>query len=326
MRAKGSLIAQNMGTGEKMDDTPRYIMAIAEKGSISKAAEAVHMSQSALSQRLKNEESVLGVELFDRTHTPLRPTYAGTLYLEWAKSVIRAENTLLDRLSQVSEGEWRVLNIGISSARYADLLAGVTAQFVRENSNCRINFVEVGKRELINDAFARNAIDFSVLTPQQPEPSLYSSRPLCVERYVYVAPKTWDVPFRQGEDGMPVVDAETIARYPFIMPRYANRTTAIVEALYELASSRPRVIINCAGAPMLTRLVARGAGGSIVGTAAERISECDDLAYYNVEGIAGPSYLYYSSRRDVAPSDDETAYVGLVKDELRRRGLFIERI
>ena len=57
-----------------MDDTARYILAIAEKGSISQAAESVHLSQSALSQRLANEEARLGAKLFNRSRVPLQIT------------------------------------------------------------------------------------------------------------------------------------------------------------------------------------------------------------------------------------------------------------
>lgn len=48
----------------------RGLIAFAECGNLSKAAEAVHTSQSALSRSMKNLEDELGVPLFSRTKTP----------------------------------------------------------------------------------------------------------------------------------------------------------------------------------------------------------------------------------------------------------------
>jgi DNA-binding transcriptional LysR family regulator len=48
----------------------KSIVAIADYGSFAAAAEAIHLSQSALSTQVKQLEDSLGRELFDRTHRP----------------------------------------------------------------------------------------------------------------------------------------------------------------------------------------------------------------------------------------------------------------
>lgn len=55
------------------------ILAVAESGSFTEAAERRHLTQSAFSRRIKAVEDALGVELFDRTRKPvhLRPVIAG---------------------------------------------------------------------------------------------------------------------------------------------------------------------------------------------------------------------------------------------------------
>ena len=58
-----------------------YMKAIEEEGSISKAAERVHISQSALSQSLAKLEQELGTPLFERSDKRWVPTEAGDLYL-----------------------------------------------------------------------------------------------------------------------------------------------------------------------------------------------------------------------------------------------------
>ena len=58
-----------------------YIIAIADEQSISKAAEKLYMTQSALNQQLLRLERELGLLLFHRIKHSMVPTYAGNVYL-----------------------------------------------------------------------------------------------------------------------------------------------------------------------------------------------------------------------------------------------------
>ena len=55
----------------------RQLDAIARRGTISAAAEELHLSQPALSRSIRRLERELGQELFDRTTTPRRSTTPG---------------------------------------------------------------------------------------------------------------------------------------------------------------------------------------------------------------------------------------------------------
>ena len=59
-----------------------YLIALAEEGSISKAAERLYMAQSSLSQFLQQFESELGTRLFVRTSKGIHPTYSGECFIE----------------------------------------------------------------------------------------------------------------------------------------------------------------------------------------------------------------------------------------------------
>ena len=66
-----------------------YILAIAQKKNMTKAAEELFVSQSSLSQYLTKLEQEIGTPLFFRTRGELTLTPAGALYVEAAKQVIR---------------------------------------------------------------------------------------------------------------------------------------------------------------------------------------------------------------------------------------------
>lgn len=82
----------------------RGLIAFAECGNLSKAAEAVHTSQSALSRSMKNLEDELGVPLFSRTKNTIALTETGTLAVRHAQIVVSAHN---DMIRTVREEERR---------------------------------------------------------------------------------------------------------------------------------------------------------------------------------------------------------------------------
>ena len=82
----------------------RQLIAFAECGNLSKAAEAVHTSQSALSRSMKNLEDELGVPLFSRTKNSIALTETGTLAVRHAQIVVSAHN---DMIRTVREEERR---------------------------------------------------------------------------------------------------------------------------------------------------------------------------------------------------------------------------
>lgn len=81
----------------------RTLIMAAEQGSFSRAAEKLHLTQSAVSQRTKNMEACCGVQLLDRSGPTLKPTAAGQHVLEVARQIIELEDTLhagLEKLAQ----------------------------------------------------------------------------------------------------------------------------------------------------------------------------------------------------------------------------------
>ena len=73
---------------ERRDIFPRslqYLIAIAEHGSYTRAAEALYVSQPTLSQQIKNLEDSLQTPLLDRSGRNVRLTDAGEIYLSHAR-------------------------------------------------------------------------------------------------------------------------------------------------------------------------------------------------------------------------------------------------
>ncbi|MBV4545459.1 transcriptional regulator CynR [Pseudomonas triticicola] len=89
----------------------RYLLAVADHGGFTRAAEVLHVSQPTLSQQIRQLEETLGVSLFDRTSRTVKPTDAGAAYIECARRVLvelEAGQRALHDVKDLSRGTLRL--------------------------------------------------------------------------------------------------------------------------------------------------------------------------------------------------------------------------
>jgi DNA-binding transcriptional LysR family regulator len=79
----------------------RVVAALAQHGTVSSAAVALHLTQSAVSKQLKGLEILVGMPLFRRTTHGLEPTPAGMIYIEQSRIALGAMETAALRVSSL---------------------------------------------------------------------------------------------------------------------------------------------------------------------------------------------------------------------------------
>jgi LysR family transcriptional activator of nhaA len=90
----------------------RYFRAIANEGSLTRAAERLSISQSALSTQLRSLEDSLGQPLFHRQNKSLVLTEAGRIALDYAQSIFRSGEELVDVLKNQASSRRQILRVG----------------------------------------------------------------------------------------------------------------------------------------------------------------------------------------------------------------------
>ena len=123
-------------------DKYKYILAVAEYQSFSKAADALFISQPYLSKVVSTIERDLGVRLFDRNHMPLSVTAAGKCYIDYIKTVLHAEHQMYAGLTDISEHSSGTISLGIGSTHCSYLMPDVFRRFQDLYPHIRINFTE----------------------------------------------------------------------------------------------------------------------------------------------------------------------------------------
>lgn len=93
----------------------RYFHAIVREGTLTRAAESLHVSQSALSIQLKKLEESLECSLFDRQHKTMTLTEEGRMVLDYAETIFRTGEEMLATLQNQNKRYRDVLRVGAVS-------------------------------------------------------------------------------------------------------------------------------------------------------------------------------------------------------------------
>lgn len=138
----------------------RYLMAVAEHQSFTRAAEALYVSQPTLSQQIKQLEDLLEVQLLDRSGRIVRLTAAGEVYLQHARRALvelNAGKRAIYELHDLSRGSLRLGMTPISDYLATPLLD----QFNERYPGITVSTLEMPQSD-IEAALADDRVDIGI--------------------------------------------------------------------------------------------------------------------------------------------------------------------
>ncbi|RLP74507.1 LysR family transcriptional regulator [Mycetocola tolaasinivorans] len=136
-----------------------YLVATAEAGSVTAAAQRLFLSQSALSGALSSLENTLGVQIFLRHPRGISLTNSGQEILVDARRLLSGVEDLQNRARENTEELTGTLTIGCFTPI---LLPGAITEFVRRHPEVELNFVEGSQNEL-EEQLRRGILDMAIL-------------------------------------------------------------------------------------------------------------------------------------------------------------------
>ncbi|KAB2371014.1 LysR family transcriptional regulator [Actinomadura montaniterrae] len=116
----------------------RYLVAIADAGNLGRAAEALFVSQPALSYALRRLESELGVRLFDRHAGGVTATAAGTEVIAEARRTVRQAERVTAAAERHRRGQTGVLRVGFEASGAGELTTRARSEFARAHPGVRV--------------------------------------------------------------------------------------------------------------------------------------------------------------------------------------------
>jgi DNA-binding transcriptional LysR family regulator len=120
----------------------RYFVGVAEYGSVTRAARELAISQSAITEAIKDLENRLGVKLFERRSRGLETTYQGHVFLRHAKAILSEVSNAETVFDNASVPKGTRLNVGVTSLTAGYVLSDILARFRRAYPWIEVNALE----------------------------------------------------------------------------------------------------------------------------------------------------------------------------------------
>jgi DNA-binding transcriptional LysR family regulator len=166
---------------------------IAVHGSITRAAAAGGLTQSALTRQVQGIEQRLGVALFDRTTRTVRPTPAGEAFLRDTAPIHRTMEEALRRLGQEHLDAPREVRLGVSSSIALAHLPGLLHAHLRRSVGVKTIVEHLPSPQLIS-RLESGHLDVAVLCPSKRLPTSLSATHSMDDEFQLIAPAALKVP------------------------------------------------------------------------------------------------------------------------------------
>jgi DNA-binding transcriptional LysR family regulator len=140
----------------------RHVLALAQHGSVGRAAAALHMTQPALSRSVKLIELEVGSVLFDRSATGVTPTDQGRLVIRRARELVDAADEFDREVLRQRVGGTAQLSIGAGPYAAETLVPATLARFLRDNDSVRIRVTVRGNFDELPRLLRARQLDFFV--------------------------------------------------------------------------------------------------------------------------------------------------------------------
>jgi DNA-binding transcriptional LysR family regulator len=294
------------------------LLAIAEEGSFTGAADALATVQSNVSEQVRQLEAELGASLLVRSRRGALPTECGDVVLDRARRIRREIEAMRVDLAAILGLEVGQASFGIVGTASRWVVPPVVAELRVRAPGIRLRVQEAASERLVSEVAAGDLAQ-AVVTEPVTHPRL-RAEPLLEEALVAVVPAGAVLP-------EPPVPLGAVLELGLVLPPTENPLRHEVEAAAAQQGLAVPVVVEIEGIRLIADLVAAGAGASILPETALP----PDLHGVRTAAIAGmgPRRLALVVARDarlsLADLAVREAVLGVVADQWAPSGLTMAR-
>ena len=234
----------------------RALLAVAETGSVTRAAEVLHIVQPAVSRQLKLLEEDVGISLFERGRYGMELTESGEILAEHARRALleldRARAEIQPSDAKISG----IVTIGLLPST-SDLLAGPLLSEVKDRYPAVNLRISVGYAGHMREWLESGEVDAALLYNPKTTPTV-QVQPLLSESLCVVGP-----PSSQLSTKRPVALAD-LASWPMILPSAPHGIRNLLEQACPGTGMKLNVVVETNAMNVQKSLVARGHGFTIL--------------------------------------------------------------
>ena len=239
----------------------RLFAAVAQHGSFSRAATALHLSQPAVSKGIREFEGQVGTALLTRGVGGVRPTEAGQRLLARAQTLFAVERVAEEELESFRGLQRGTLAIGASTTIATYLLPPLLGKFSRQHPAIELRLTSANTRH-IAEALLAHELDIALVEGPTHEFNLIT-RPWRSEEMALIA-----APGHRLLQLGPEVMLKALESEIFLMREPGSGTREVVAAALASRGIQPHRVMEIGSTEAIKQMVAAGFGVAIVSAAA----------------------------------------------------------
>ncbi len=273
----------------------RIFQAVVEANGFNRAANHLHISQSAVSQSISNLESKLDTPLITRGKR-LQLTKAGRRLMDHANDVLRDEQQVLEDITRIKAGDLQTLNLAIDSTINRFYAPSLLSQFCAIEPNTQLKVAELPSRNMIYEVLS-GRVELAI-GPFQKQMDAFSTTTLFREaRHLVLSPKHPDF------EGIAAGKAKALRQTPLIT---SSLDSAEMRPANQRIRDRFKSVWEVSSLSMRIHLVEQGLGVAFINSKLLRdhpqcqaFVSIDGLSFGSIERQVG---LYYKAGKTLSPS------------------------
>jgi LysR family transcriptional regulator, low CO2-responsive transcriptional regulator len=233
----------------------RSFEAAAAFGSFSRAAEALELTQPAVSMQLKQLEDAVGLLLFDKQARPMVLTPAGQVMLRHARAILAEVRVAEDAVAALAAGLQGLLNLGVvAPANY--FVPALLQAFHRRHPQLRVQLV-VDKRDALLAQLAEYRLDLAI-TGYPPAEADVEALTFAHHPHVVVVAANHPLAGREA------VAWTELAHEPVVLRERGSVTRQFMEHIWQNRKLRPPIAAELPGNETVKQAVMTGLGLSLM--------------------------------------------------------------
>ncbi|MBX3608474.1 MAG: LysR family transcriptional regulator [Hydrogenophaga sp.] len=214
----------------------RVFLEVAQRGGVTAAAQALHLTPPAVSMQIKELENQVGLQLFDRQGRTLTLSTAGEYFVVHAKRMLGALRDTENGMARFKKLEHGLLTVGmVSTAKY--FVPRLLGEFRRDHPGIDVRLRVANNREALVTQMEAGEVDLSIMG-RPPAELATRSEAFAPHPLVFVCPPEHPL-LRIGHPPL-----AALAPFPFIVREHGSGTRNAMERFFADHGFEPRITME----------------------------------------------------------------------------------
>ena len=295
-----------------------YLVALADTGSVTKAAAQLCLTQPAVSKFIQEKEKEHETLLFNRVGKQLIPTYTGNKCIEAARKILQINAQLDDDIMLYNNNDKGRIRLGFQDTWTKFFFAKIYPEFRKYYPDIEL-YINEGHSDESIDKINNGILDIAIISSVWEQPTYYTTNTICIQDMMLGVHK--DDPIITKAQSLPdypypFLDIQNLNNTSFIMRHPNSKTKRLVHELFRFHGIKPKVVLETNSRAGTLNAINEGIGVSFLADDATQLFMYENVRYLSVSNAhIHKNYLQIIHNKGVRLNPVEEELLDLIISE-----------